>query len=153
MTAIEDIRKLWRTDWWEVGPYRYAAPTANSSHRSVSLAPSSHGLTGSVAVIGDRNAAAIGNAAGPPRFALSYTLQMSVNGARSLADLRPSESGRIERIEFEDGFRDHLMLMGFLPGAIVEAGTAAPGGDPRVYRVDGTEIALRRETALRLILG
>jgi len=78
---------------------------------------------------------------------------MSVNNQRSLADLRPSESGRIERVDFEDGFRDHLMLMGFLPGAIVEAGTAAPGGDPRVYRVDGAEVALRRETASRLILG
>jgi Fe2+ transport system protein FeoA len=29
---------------------------------------------------------------------------------------------------------------------------AAPGGDPRVFRVDGSEIALRRETAARLHL-
>lgn len=40
-----------------------------------------------------------------------------------------------------------LMEMGFLPGTPVRAVRAAPGGDPRVFRVDGAEIALRRETA------
>ena len=29
---------------------------------------------------------------------------------------------------------------------------SAPGGDPRVFRVDGSEVALRRETAKKLIL-
>ena len=32
------------------------------------------------------------------------------------------------------------------------AGLSAPGGDPRVFRVDGSEIALRRETARRLTI-
>lgn len=45
-----------------------------------------------------------------------------------------------------------LMELGFLPGATVVAVRAAPGGDPRVFRVDGAEIALRRETARRLRL-
>jgi Fe2+ transport system protein FeoA len=40
-----------------------------------------------------------------------------------------------------------LMEMGFFPGVRVAAVRAAPGGDPRVFRVDGAEIALRRETA------
>ena len=31
-------------------------------------------------------------------------------------------------------------------------GHSAPGGDPRVFRVDGSEVALRRDTARRLIL-
>jgi ferrous iron transport protein A len=44
------------------------------------------------------------------------------------------------------------MELGFLPGARVEAALSAPGGDPRVYRVDGSEFALRRETAARLKL-
>ena len=37
-----------------------------------------------------------------------------------------------------------------IPGARVTAGLSAPGGDPRVFQVDGSEIALRRETARRL---
>ena len=44
------------------------------------------------------------------------------------------------------------MELGFLPGSQVVCGRSAPGGDPRVYRVDGAEIALRRETASSLIL-
>jgi ferrous iron transport protein A len=44
------------------------------------------------------------------------------------------------------------MELGFLPGSRVSAPFAAPGGDPRVYRVDGTEVALRRETARHLHL-
>ena len=43
-----------------------------------------------------------------------------------------------------------LMELGFLPGHPVTAGFSAPGGDPRVFQVDGSEIALRRETAKRL---
>ena len=42
------------------------------------------------------------------------------------------------------------MELGFLPGTTVTAGLSAPGGDPRVFEVDGSEVALRRETASRL---
>ena len=42
------------------------------------------------------------------------------------------------------------MELGFLPGARITAARSAPGGDPRVFRVDGTEFALRRDTARKL---
>jgi Fe2+ transport system protein FeoA len=35
---------------------------------------------------------------------------------------------------------------------VVAAGSA-PGGDPRIFRVDGSEIALRRDTACRLYIS
>ncbi len=44
------------------------------------------------------------------------------------------------------------MELGFLPGARIVAAHSAPGGDPRVYRVDGSEFALRRETAAHMKL-
>ena len=44
------------------------------------------------------------------------------------------------------------MQLGFLPGAVVEVAHAAPGGDPRVFRVEGSEVALRRETAEKIRL-
>ena len=44
------------------------------------------------------------------------------------------------------------MELGFIPGTIVTAAASAPGGDPRVFRVDGSEVALRLETARRLKL-
>jgi Fe2+ transport system protein FeoA len=39
------------------------------------------------------------------------------------------------------------MELGFLPGLLVTAARRSPFGDPRLFRVDGSEIAIRRETA------
>ncbi len=44
------------------------------------------------------------------------------------------------------------MLFGFIPGVEVVVGYAGPGGDPRVYRIDGTEVAVRRETASHILV-
>jgi ferrous iron transport protein A len=44
------------------------------------------------------------------------------------------------------------MELGFLPGSTIVAARSAPGGDPKVFRVDGSEIALRKETAARMFL-
>jgi Fe2+ transport system protein FeoA len=44
------------------------------------------------------------------------------------------------------------MELGFVPGSAVVAALSAPGGDPCVFRVDGSEIALRRDTAAQLKL-
>ena len=37
------------------------------------------------------------------------------------------------------------MNLGFVPGLEVTVERSGPGGDPRVYRVEGTEVAIRRE--------
>ena len=89
-------------------------------------------------------------------------LQMSVNSgsgappngavARTLAQLREGESGVLDRLDLPDDIARRLMELGFLPGHIIVPARSAPGGEPRVYRVDGSEVALRRETASRLIL-
>ena len=57
------------------------------------------------------------------------------------------DAGILDRIELPGDDARRLMELGFLPGARVTAGFSAPGGDPRVFQVDGSEIALRRETA------
>ncbi len=66
--------------------------------------------------------------------------------------LRRGESGILDRIELPEPDARRLMEMGFLPGHTIVPAQSAPGGDPRVYRVDGSEIALRRETARHLFL-
>lgn len=71
---------------------------------------------------------------------------------RSITTLRRGESGILDRIELPEPDARRLMEMGFLPGHTVVPARSAPGGDPRVYQVDGSEIALRRETARHLIL-
>ena len=73
--------------------------------------------------------------------------------ARTVADLGPGEGAVLERLDLPEEVARRLMELGFVPGHRVVAAHRAPGGDPRVYRVDGSEIALRRETACRLVLA
>jgi ferrous iron transport protein A len=68
----------------------------------------------------------------------------------TLLDLRRGDAAILEGIDLPSDEARRLMELGFLPGTRITAGYAAPGGDPRVFQVDGSEIALRRETARRL---
>ena len=68
----------------------------------------------------------------------------------SLDDLAVGETGVLSGIDLPEGDANRLMELGFLPGARITAARSAPGGDPRVFRVDGTEFALRRDTARKL---
>jgi ferrous iron transport protein A len=77
-------------------------------------------------------------------------LQVSFNNGKTLADLRQAQRAVIERLDLPEDLAEYLMQLGFLPGATVEAIQPAPGGDPFIYRIDGADIALRRETARHL---
>jgi Fe2+ transport system protein FeoA len=82
-------------------------------------------------------------------------LQLSGNNeparaSATLLDLRRGDAAILDRIDLPGEEARRLMELGFLPGARITAGFSAPGGDPRVFQVDGSEIALRRETAKRL---
>ena len=68
----------------------------------------------------------------------------------TLMDLGRGDAAILDGIDLPGDDARRLMELGFLPGAQVTAGLSAPGGDPRVFQVDGSEIALRRETAKRL---
>jgi len=83
-------------------------------------------------------------------------MQLSVNcdlpeaPPASLMDLRRGDAAILDAIDLPTDDARRLMELGFLPGAQITAGRSAPGGDPQVFQVDGSEIALRRETARRL---
>ena len=94
-------------------------------------------------------------------FGLAHTetkMQLSGNNnqpeafSATLVDLRRGDASILDRIDLPGEDARRLMELGFLPGTRVTAGLSAPGGDPRVFQVDGSEVALRRETALHLIL-
>lgn len=70
----------------------------------------------------------------------------------TLADLPFGTKAVLAELALPADDAARLMELGFLPGSLVHAVRAAPGGDPRVFRVDGAEIALRRETARLLRL-
>src|SRR5580658_8507276 len=95
------------------------------------------------------------------RFVIRLKMQMAFKKqapakppehVRNLTDLKRGEHGILDRIDLPEEEARRLMEIGFLPGHTVTPAHAAPGGDPRVFRVDGTEVALRRETARKLIL-
>ena len=73
-------------------------------------------------------------------------------GATNLMELKHGESGILDRLDLPEDDARRLMELGFLPGHAITPGHSAPGGDPRVFRVDGSEVALRRETARKLLL-
>ena len=81
---------------------------------------------------------------------------LQVNGnteavpVNTLVDLRSGDAAILDRIDLPGEDARRLMELGFLPGTRVTAGLSAPGGDPRVFQVDGSEIALRRETARQM---
>jgi Fe2+ transport system protein FeoA len=75
---------------------------------------------------------------------------MQLSGKSSLLDLRRGDIAILDRIDLPGDDARRLMELGFLPGTRITAGRSAPGGDPRVFQVDGAEVALRRETARHL---
>jgi ferrous iron transport protein A len=79
-------------------------------------------------------------------------MQLSGKSDPRLADLRRGEKAIITGFDLPEDFSRRLMELGFLPGGLVKAGRTAPGGDPRIFEVDGSEVALRRETARQILI-
>ena len=83
----------------------------------------------------------------------SQAMQLSSHHhRRTLLHLRKGDTAVLDAIDLPEDDARRLMELGFLPGTLVTAGECAPGGDPRVFQVDGSEIALRRSTAGQLTL-
>jgi Fe2+ transport system protein FeoA len=68
----------------------------------------------------------------------------------ALSDIAVGESAVVTALALPKEVGDHLMHLGFLPEATIDVLRRAPAGDPTVYRVEGAEIALRRETACHI---
>jgi Fe2+ transport system protein FeoA len=64
-----------------------------------------------------------------------------------LADLQVGDRAILGDLQLAPPVADHLMNLGFVPGFEVTVLRSGPGGDPRVYRVDGTEVAMRRDVS------
>ena len=86
------------------------------------------------------------------KMQLSGNSSVLENLSTTLVDLRRGDVGILDAIDLPTDDARRLMELGFLPGTPVTAGFSAPGGDPRIFQVDGSEIALRRETAKRLTI-
>ena len=69
----------------------------------------------------------------------------------SIASLRVGEKGIIEEISF-DSIPLSLLEMGCLPGERVELIQKAPLKDPLYIRVNGSHLAIRIETASKILI-
>ncbi len=85
---------------------------------------------------------------------MRYTFMMTIREGIdvSLIDLELGEGGIIDHIALPPAEEHFLMRIGFVPGAQIRFSRRAPLGDPSVYSVDGTEIALRSETARHIMV-
>ena len=77
---------------------------------------------------------------------------MLSSNVTALSDASVGSLGVVERVDLPEEISHHLAHLGFLPGTSVEVLRMAPAGDPRVYRIDGIEVGLRRETARHIFL-
>lgn len=64
-----------------------------------------------------------------------------------LAELREGDLAVLAGIDLPHQTAEHLMCLGFIPGVEVTVGKSGPGGDPRVYNVDGSNVALRSDVS------
>jgi ferrous iron transport protein A len=71
---------------------------------------------------------------------------------QTLADLPMGQRCILDRLDLPEDIGRRLMELGFLPGNEVIPARRAPGGGPRIFRVDGSEVALRQETAARVYI-
>ena len=72
---------------------------------------------------------------------------------RLLSEIECGEAAVIEEVALPYPEQQFLMRFGFFVEAEVRCIRRAPQGDPTVYAVDGSEIALRAETACRIFVA
>ena len=65
----------------------------------------------------------------------------------SLDSLKPGESGTILHITASSALKLHLMELGFVAGSSITFLMSTPFGDPNIYALRGTSIALRKSEA------
>ena len=65
----------------------------------------------------------------------------------SLDSLKPGQGGTLLHITAEPALKLHLMEPGFVAGSPISFLMSTPFGDPNIYALRGTSIALRKSEA------
>ena len=68
----------------------------------------------------------------------------------TLDRLREGECARILRLDLRGAMRRRLLDFGMIEGTRVRCLRVSPSGDPVIYRVRGTMLALRRQDSRRI---
>lgn len=71
----------------------------------------------------------------------------------SVFDLKPGESGCVTQVNAAGAVRQRLLDMGILPDVQVDLERVAPAGEPVWIRLDGSQLALRRQEAQAVMIN
>ncbi len=71
----------------------------------------------------------------------------------SVFEMRPGEIGCVTQVNAEGAIRQRLLDMGILPDTRVELERVAPTGEPVWIRLDGSQLALRRQEAQAVLVN
>ena len=74
---------------------------------------------------------------------------MEKDNTRTLHALKPGNTAQIKDIQTDAKMADKLAAMGIVRGQFI---TRKPGSSPVVVNVSGTEVAIGRETAKKIIV-
>ena len=69
-----------------------------------------------------------------------------------LSRMCEGEKGKISRLELPVEVRERLCGLGFVSGEEVELVKIAPFGDPKVFRIKGTNVTLRNDIAMWILV-
>ena len=71
---------------------------------------------------------------------------------RTLAGLKPGQSGMVESLTAEGAVKRHFLDMGITKGVRITVDRIAPFGDPIAVRLRGYSLSLRRAEAKKIVL-
>ena len=71
---------------------------------------------------------------------------------KTLNNLRPGQSGVVDRITAEGALKRHFLDMGITKGVVVTMERIAPFGDPIAVRLRGYSLSLRRAQAKKIVV-
>lgn len=77
---------------------------------------------------------------------------LSVPPMRSVAELKPGQSGRVTQVNAQGGLRQRLLDMGFLPDVQIEVERVAPAGGPVWVKLQGFQLSLRQKEAQAVLV-
>jgi len=69
-----------------------------------------------------------------------------------LSRMCEGEKGKIRKLELPPITRERLCGLGFVSGEEIQLIKVAPFGDPKVYRIKGTDITLRDEISMWILV-
>lgn len=69
-----------------------------------------------------------------------------------LSALAPGMRARLTEVQVHGALRRRLFDLGLIPGTLIECRFLAPSGSPIAVRVRGTNLAIRRQDAKKLLV-